>query len=147
VLGDAILYAVRRAVSKTAETVERKAAWTAAAGVFLLFGLIAALIAVYEFLEPRVGSVTTAGLISAACLLVGFLCLSLPALIERVERRRVEAERINSTADATPTAIDEELHEAVDYFGALRVVGSAFLFGLGAARKLKGRRRASQPLN
>jgi len=79
--------------------------------------------------------------------LVGFVCLSLPALIERVERRRAEAERINSSADATPTAIDEELHEAVDYFGALRVVGSAFLFGLGAARKLKGRRRASQLLN
>jgi uncharacterized membrane protein HdeD (DUF308 family) len=99
VLGDAILYAVRRAVSKTAETVERKAAWTAAAGVFLLFGLIAALIAVYEFLEPRVGSVTTAGLISAACLLVGFICLSLPALIERLERRRAEAERITSSGD------------------------------------------------
>jgi hypothetical protein len=30
-----------------------------------------------------------------------------------------------------------EAKQAVDYFGAVRVVGAAFLFGLGAARKLK----------
>jgi hypothetical protein len=34
-------------------------------------------------------------------------------------------------------AVDEEAKEAVDYFGALRVVGAAFLFGMGAARRLK----------
>jgi hypothetical protein len=144
VLGDAILHAVRRAVSRTAESVERKAAWTAAAAIFLACGLIAALIAVYGFLEPRVGSLIAALSISAACLLVGFICLSLPALIERAERRRAEAERTTPSVHATATTKDEEPKEAVDYFGAIRVVGSAFLFGLGAARKLKGRRHASQ---
>jgi hypothetical protein len=34
--------------------------------------------------------------------------------------------------------VDTEAKEAVDYFGAIRVVGAAFLFGLGAARRLRG---------
>ena len=37
----------------------------------------------------------------------------------------------------TVAAVDEEAKQAVDYFGAVQMVGAAFLFGLGAARKLK----------
>jgi hypothetical protein len=133
VLGDAILYAVSRATSTAVENVERKAAWTAAASAFLLCALISALIVAYQFLEPRVGTVSAVALISATCLLIGGICLSLPSMIERAERRRAQAAR-NATAVA---AVDEEAREAVDYFGALRVVGAAFLFGVGAARKLK----------
>jgi hypothetical protein len=35
------------------------------------------------------------------------------------------------------SAVDEEAKQAVDYFGAMQVVGTAFLFGLGAARRLR----------
>jgi hypothetical protein len=139
VLGDAILYAVRRATSTAVENVERKAAWTAAASAFLLCALISALIVAYQFLEPRVGTVTAVALISATCLLIGGICLSLPSMIERAERRRAQAARNAAPVATAVAAVDEEAREAVDYFGALRVVGAAFLFGVGAARKLKRR--------
>ena len=136
-LGDAILYAVRRATSTAVENVERKAAWAAAASAFLLCALISALIVAYQFLEPRVGTVHAVALISAICLLMGLICLLLPGMIERAERRRTEAERNAAPVATMVAAVNEEAREAVDYFGALRVIGAAFLFGLGAARKLK----------
>ena len=135
-LGDAILYAVRRATSTAVENVERKAAWAAAASAFLLCALISALIVAYQFLEPRV-AVHAVALISAVCFLMGLICLLLPGMIERAERRRTEAERNAAPVATMVAAVNEEAREAVDYFGALRVIGAAFLFGLGAARKLK----------
>ena len=114
---------------------ERKVAWIAAAGAFLLCALVAALVVAYQILEPRVGVSNAVALISVVCLLIGLFCLSLPDRIDRAEQ-----DKANSSASpvaATVTAIDEEAKQAVDYFGALRVVGTGFLFGLGAARKLK----------
>jgi hypothetical protein len=137
VLGDAILYAVRRATSTAVENVERKAAWAAAASAFLLCALISALIVAYQFLEPRVGTVHAVALISAVCLLMGLICLWLPGMIERAERQSAQAARTASPVATTVAAVNEEAAQAVDYFGALRVVGAAFLFGLGAARKLR----------
>ncbi len=90
-LGDAILYAVRRATSTAVENVERKAAWAAAASAFLLCALISALIVAYQFLEPRVGTVHAVALISAVCLLMGLICLLLPGMIERAERQSAQA--------------------------------------------------------
>jgi hypothetical protein len=136
-LGDAVLYAARRATSSAIENVERKAAWAAAASVFLLCSLISALIVAYQFLEPRVGTVNAVALISAGCLLTGLICLWLPGMIGRAERRRAQAARNAAPIATTVAAVDGEAREAVDYFGALRVVGAAFLFGVGAARKLK----------
>jgi hypothetical protein len=137
VLGDAILYAVRRATSTAVENVERKAAWTAVAGAFLLCALISSLNVAYQFLEVRVGTLNAVALISAACLLIGLFCLMLPGMMERAERERAQATRTTSPVATTVAAVKEEAKQAVDYFGALRVVGAAFLFGLGAARKLK----------
>jgi hypothetical protein len=72
--------------------------------------------------------------------LIGLICLSLPGIIERVERRRAEHSR-NAASVATAVAkVDNRAGGAVDHFGALRVVGSAFLFGLAAARKFPRRR-------
>jgi len=57
-----------------------------------------------------------------------------PVIIEKAEARRRNKGSPVSTAVA---AVDEEAKQAVDYFGALQVVGTAFLFGLGAARRLR----------
>ena len=86
-LGDAILYAVRRATSTAVGNVERKVAWTAAAGALLLCALVAALVVAYQLLEPRVGVPNAVALISVACLLLGLICLSLPNAIERADAR------------------------------------------------------------
>ena len=76
-LGDAILYAARRVTSTAIENVERKAAWAAAASAFLLCALVSALIVAYQVLEPRIGMVNSVAAVSAACFLVGLICLSL----------------------------------------------------------------------
>jgi hypothetical protein len=49
-LGDAILYAVRSATSTAVGNVERKVAWTAAAGASLLCALVAALLVAFQLL-------------------------------------------------------------------------------------------------
>jgi len=136
-LGDAVLYAARRATSTAIEDVSRRAAWTATAAAFFLCALVWALIVAYWYIEPEAGTVDAVAIISAACLLVGLICLSLPSMIERAERRRAAAERNATPIATTVAAVDEEAKQAVDYFGALQVIGAAFLFGLGAARKLK----------
>jgi hypothetical protein len=137
-LGDAILYAVRSATSTAVGNVERKVAWTAAAGAILVCALVAALVVAYQLLEPRVGMSNAVALISVACLLMGLFCLTLPNRIDRAQREQAKASSSASPVATTAAAIDEEAKQAVDYFGALRVVGAAFVFGLGVARKLKG---------
>ena len=85
-LGDAILYAVQRATSTAVGNVERKVAWTAASGALLLCALVAALLAAFQLLEPRVGISNAVALISVACLLIGLFCLSLPNRLDRAKR-------------------------------------------------------------
>jgi len=136
-LGDAVLYAASRATATAFDNVSRKAAWVAVASAFFLCALVSALIVAYQFVEPRIGTVNAIAAISAVCLLIGLICLSFPGMIERTERRRAAAARNTSPVATTAAAVDEEAKQAVDYFGAVQVVGAAFLFGLGAARKLK----------
>jgi hypothetical protein len=134
-LGEAVLYAASRATSTAMENVSRKAVWTAISATFLISGLVFALVLAYWLAQERVGSVAAAGAIAAGCLLVGLISMSMPWMIERAERVK---KKTNQSPAATAVAVvDEEAKEAVDYFGALQVVGAAFLFGLGAARRLK----------
>lgn len=138
-LGDAVLYAVRRAASTAIENVERQAAWTAAAATFLLCALVTALIAAYQILLPLTGSVGAVALIGIACGLIGLGCLSLPGMIESERTQEVGTPKPLSatTVGAINDEAHEEAREGVDYFSAVRVVTTAFLFGLAAARKLK----------
>ncbi|MCZ7595290.1 MAG: hypothetical protein M5U16_10550 [Hyphomicrobium sp.] len=84
--------------------------------------------------EPKLGALRAVALLAGACAAVGIVSLSVPWMIEKVEeRRRAQA----SPASTAVTAVDQETKEAVDHFGALQLVGTAFLFGLGAARRLR----------
>jgi hypothetical protein len=136
-LGDALLYAARRATATAVENVERKVAWTAAGGAFLLCALVSALIVAYQILQVHVGTLNAVAVVSAACASIGLLCISLPSMIDHAQRRQAQESNSASPVATTVAAIGEEAKQAVDYFGALRVVSAAFLFGLGAARKLK----------
>jgi hypothetical protein len=65
---------------------------------------------------------------------LALICLSMPWLIDRIE----QASRRRASAVATTVAaVDEEAKEAVDYFGAVRLVSAAFLFGMEAARRIR----------
>lgn len=133
-LGDAVLYAASRATSTAIDHVARRATWTAMGAVFLVCALVLALLVTFWVAEPRVGAVNAAALIAAGCLIVGLICLVMPWAIERSEAMQ---QRNVSTGTAVAEVVEEEAKEAVDYFGALQVVATAFLFGLGAARRLK----------
>ncbi|CAN1725142.1 Holin-X, holin superfamily III [Hyphomicrobium sp. 1Nfss2.1] len=133
-IGDAVLYAASRATHTAIENVSRRLTWAALAIVFLLASFILALIALYIVLEPHFGALQSVGMLAGGCVLLGIICLSMPWLIERAEAR--ERDHGSATANAV-AAVDQEAKEAVDYFGAMQVVGTAFLFGLGAARRLR----------
>ena len=134
-LGDAVLYAASRATHNALENVSRRVTWMALAGLFLISALVFALMLAFWLAEPRLGALRAAAAIAGVCFAIALVCMSMPWLIDRAERSR---RRHESAVAATASAVDGEAHEAVDYFGALRVVGAAFLFGLGAARRLKG---------
>jgi hypothetical protein len=133
-IGDAVLYAASRATHTAIESVSRRLTWTAIAVVFLLAAFILAIIALYIVLEPRFGALHTVGMIAGGCVLIGVISMAMPTLIERAETRA--RDHGSPTANAV-AAVDQEAKDAVDYFGALQVVGTAFLFGLGAARRLR----------
>jgi hypothetical protein len=130
-LGDAVLYAASRATHSAIENVSRRVTWAAIAAVFLIAAMVLAIIAAYMMAEPRFGSLRAIGLIAGTCVLAGIVSLSVPWIIEKSEARK----RTRSSPMAT--AVDQEAKQAVDYFGAMQVVGTAFLFGLGAARRLR----------
>lgn len=134
-IGDAVLYAASRATHTAIENVSRRLAWLAIGAVFLLTALVLAIIALHLVLEPRVGALGSVTTIAGGCVLLGLFCLAMPWLIERVEAR--QRDQGSPVANAA-AAVDAEAKGAVDYFGALQVVGTAFLFGLGAARRLRG---------
>jgi hypothetical protein len=56
-----------------------------------------------------------------------------PRRLEPAARRRDQGSPV---ANAVAT-VDQEAKDVVDHFGALQVVATAFLFGLGAARRLR----------
>jgi hypothetical protein len=133
-LGDAVLYAASRATHNAIENVSRRVTWTAIAAVFLIAAMVLAIIAAYMVAEPRFGALRAIGLIAGACVFAGLVSLSVPWMIDRVEARKRTRSSPMGTAVA---AVDDEAKQAVDYFGAMQVVGTAFLFGLGAARRLR----------
>jgi hypothetical protein len=133
-LGDAVLYAASRATHTALENVSRRLTWAAIAAVFLLAAFVLAIMALYIVLEPRFGSLHTVGIIAGGCAVVGIISMGMPWFIDRAEARK--RNQGSPMANAV-TAVDNEAKGAVDYFGALQVVGTAFLFGLGAARRLR----------
>jgi hypothetical protein len=139
-IGDAVFYAANRATHSAVESVTRRMTWTAIAAVLLLCALVLALVVAFWFAEPLVGAINAGALIAAVCLVVGLACLFMPGLIERLEQI---GQRKKSPMANTVAVVKDEAKEAVDYFGALQVVGAAFIFGMGAARRLKGNRRAA----
>jgi hypothetical protein len=133
-IGEAVLYAASRATHSAIENVTRRIAWTGAALLFLIAAFTLAVVLAFWLLQPILGDVHAAAAISAVCLMLALICLSMPWLIDRIERA---LRRRASAVATTVAAVDEEAKEAVDYFGAVRLVSAAFLFGMEAARRLR----------
>ncbi len=135
-IGDAVLYAVSRAMHNAIDNVSRRATWTGIALAFFAGGFVFALMLAFWYAAPRIGTLHAAAAITIVCFGIGAIALAVPSVVEWMEKRGNKDE----SAIATTLAVaQEEAHEAVDYFGPTRLIGAAFLFGLGAARRLKSK--------
>jgi hypothetical protein len=137
-ISEVVAYAASRATSGAVENISRRAAWFAVGGVVLLFGLFFAVLAAFWLIEPMYGPIQSAGLVAGACLTIGLLCFAIPGIVQVAQRRREKAKAsAGPPVNETIQAVNAEAAEAVDYFGPLRVMATAFMFGLGAAKQLR----------
>jgi hypothetical protein len=136
-LGNLFLYAANRASQGAVGNVARQASWGGFAVFLLLAGAIFSLVVTFVVLDARLGAASAGVIIAAGCFVAGLVCLSMPGLLDWMETKPkpTSAETIAETS----AVVHEEMTQAVDYFGAVRVVASAFLLGLSAARQLKQR--------
>lgn len=137
-LGKVALYLANRAAGGAVGEVTRWVAWGAFAVFFLGLALVFAMVSAFWALEPRVGAVNAAALVAGGCVLLAGLLLLIPAAQDALERRAEEdARRKTSAIASTVEAAETETKAAVDYFGPLQVVASAFLIGMRTGRQFR----------
>ena len=132
-IGDMVLHAANRATHGAVDDLARKATW-AVVGLFLAFvGCVFALFVAFWELERYFNPEIAGAIIAGGCFVVAFLCFAIPRAADIAKRRRAQS----APAAQTLSAVQEEVSEAVDHFGPLRVVASSFMLGFGTARRLK----------
>jgi hypothetical protein len=145
-LGQATAYALKRLTSDAVEHVSREFVWLSIAVALALCGFVFALIAGYWFVQPILGPAKAAAVVGAGCAVVAAVCFFMPSIIERMKSKAEPT----LPPGVTPLSVaKDEVKAAVDFFGPLRLVSSAFAFGLGLGRRLKrrsSRRRAAVAL-
>lgn len=134
-IGEAVVYAATRATEGAVESLSRRLFWWAAGGVLLVGSVAFGLLAGYWYLAPVYGPFEAAAMIAIGCLVGALATLCVPLLTSWLGRL---LSRRPDLATATVEAVQEEAREAVDYLGTARVMATAFMLGLGAARRLRG---------
>ena len=133
-IGEMILYAANRATHGAVDNVARKASWGGFAVFLLLAGTIFSLVVAFWLLDRRYGAVTAGSIIAVGCFTVGIICMFMPNFLDWLA---AQSKKPEAPVTDTVNAVKAEVTEAVDYFGPIRVVASAFLLGLGIARSVK----------
>ena len=133
-IGEMIRYAANRAMGGAVDSAARHASWGAAAIFLIGVGTVFSLIVAFWMLDARY-SATTAGMaIATLCFVVAGILLMMPRFLDWMESKsKKPADPVAETA----AVVQEEVAEAVDYFGPVRVVASALMLGVGIARTLK----------
>ena len=137
-LGQLFSYAATRVAGDAVDGITRRAVWGGLAAVLLLTGFILVILIAFWIFEPQYGPVAVAATIAAACSGAALIAMSIPAMVEWAKRAHERAAAEHPVTQ-TVAAVKEETEAAVDYFGAIQVVASAFVFGLGAARQMRRR--------
>jgi hypothetical protein len=135
-INDLILYAANRAAHGAVDNVARKVSWGGFAVFMLLAGTVFSLIVMFWVLNVRYDAATAGAIVATGCFVIALACLSMPQLLDWRDAKAVNP---GGEAAAAAVAVKEEVDQAVDYFGPVRVIGSAFMLGLGVARKIKRR--------
>lgn len=134
-VGEFFKYAVNRAVGGAVDSAARRASWLVAAAFLLIVGSIFGLIVLFWSLDRHLTPIAAGLLISAGCIALGLLCLTMPRFLDWLETEAAPPD--GDPVTETAAAVQEEMEEAVDYFGPVRVVGSALLLGVSIARTMK----------
>ena len=141
-IGEFLAYAANRATSGAVESVSRRAVWYGAGVSILLCGMFFVVLAAFWGLEPKFGPIQAAAIISGACAGLAVVCFVVPGIVQYMQRQRAveKAKTVASDPVAeTINTVKSETKEAVDYFGPVKVMLTAFMFGLGAAKQIRGR--------
>lgn len=139
-LGNVALFFANRAAGGAVGSITRWASWGAVAALFCTCAFVFAMIALFWIMAPLYGPISAAGLIAGGLLALGLACIAAPSLLDMMDRQAAAraASRTNPVA-ATVQAAKVETAAAVDYFGPLQVVASAFLVGMRTAQQFRGR--------
>lgn len=141
-LGKLALYAANRAAGGAVESMTRWASWGAVAALFGLCAFVFAVIALYTKISLLYGDINAATMIAGGALVVALLCVAAPQLLDYLERKDAERARAKEgVITSTVNAASQETAAAVDYFGPLQVVVSAFLVGMRTGHQVRGIRR------
>jgi hypothetical protein len=135
-INNLILYAANRATQGAVDNVARKASWAGFAVFMLLAGTVFSLVVAFWVLNARFDATTAGVIVATGCFVLALVCLTMPRLLDWLDAK---AAKPAGDTVAAAGAVKEEVAQAVDYFGPIRVVGSAFMLGLGVARKIKRR--------
>ncbi len=133
-IGDMVLYAANRATQGAVGNMARRASWGGVAIFLLLVGVVFALSVLFRILTERYDAIVAGTAIASVSIVLGLVCLAMPRVLDWLESR---AKKPADPVADTVASVKVEVAEAVDYFGPIRVVASAFMLGLGAARSLK----------
>lgn len=135
--GEMLWYAATRATHRMVDPIVWRAIWWAVAGVLAFGAITFVLIGADRYFSAEIGAIASAWLLAGLCIVAALICLAIPPVVEWVSRKFSRKEPDTGTMIAH--AVDEEAREAVDHFGAVRVMATAFMVGLGAARQVRGK--------
>lgn len=135
---DAATYVTDRmaesAAERAAERIGPKVAWAMAVVMLGIAASVFCLAAGYTYLATIYGSMGAALAIATGCALLALVLLIAPWVYRTVLRPSPPQP---AETESAFSKIDEEPKDVIDYFGAAKVVATAFMFGFGAARKFK----------
>ena len=142
-LGNIALFFANRAAGGAVGSIARWASWGAVAALFCTSAFVFALVALFWLIAPGYGAINAAALIAAGLFLLGLACITAPSVLDMLEHQAAErAATQNGPIATTVQAVNQETAAAVDYFGPLQVVASAFLVGMRTAHQFRGRNGA-----
>ena len=136
-LSKLLSYAASRVAGHAVDGLARRAIWGGVAAICLVFAFAMALLITFWMLEPHFGALQAGLIIAAGLTIGGLIALAVPGIIDRSEKAAAEAAKEPGAVSQTVASVSHETEAAVDYFGAVQVVASAFMFGLGAARQVR----------
>jgi hypothetical protein len=136
-------YAATRVAGEAVDGLARRALWGGVAALFMTTSFVLGLMIAFWIFEPQYGAVPTAIAIAGVCVTLALISMAVPVFIDWRKRRAAVAAKASvsepSVVVQASNALQDETEAAVDYFGAIQVIASAFVFGLGAARQIRGR--------